>query len=193
MAELVKNQDSFATLRKELEKAVDEGGVLQERQLSKLPYLQAVIKEALRLHPPTPLFLPRSAIQSCQVMNYEIPKDCLVLVNFYTLATDPTFWEDPLSFKPERFMGNNNLDVKGTNYQVLPFGAGRRICSGIPLAIQEMQLLIAAAVLGFNWSLPCGKDPSQLDMAEYFGTTLGLENPLQLIPNTKYEFKMEGY
>lgn len=207
IAELVKNQETLAALRKELEEAavavdvddINSGGktkakVLRESDLDKLPYLQAVIKEALRLHPPTPLFLPRKATETCHVMNYEIPKDCLVIVNLYTVATDPVAWPDePLKFKPERFLNNDKkFELKGTCYQLLPFGGGRRVCSGYALAIKEMQLLIASLVNAFTWSLPGGKNPAQLDMSEYFGTTLGLANPLQLVPQIKNDLKIQA-
>lgn len=205
IAELIKNQETLAALCKELDQAAVEdcgGGatttLLRERDLEKLPYLQAVIKEALRLHPPTPLFLPRRATESCEVMNYQIPKDCLVLVNLYTVATDPTAWVDePLKFKPERFLSSGgghkkNLDVRGTSYELLPFGGGRRVCSGYSLALKEMQLLIASLVHAFRWSLPGGKNPAELDMSEYFGTTLGLATPLQLVPEIKNDLKIQA-
>ncbi|KAI5671074.1 hypothetical protein M9H77_11438 [Catharanthus roseus] len=186
MTELMRNQVALIKLQDELTKAIDHKAeiVLNEECLSKLPYLQACIKETFRLHPPSPLLVPRSALQTCEVMKYRIPKNTVVVLNAYALGRDSMTWDDPLSFKPERFL-NKNIDLKGTNYELLPFGGGRRICSGFPLALKQIQLILASLVHGFDWSLPHGNDHNSLDMAEDFGITLRKKEPLLLIPKKR--------
>ncbi|KAI5671075.1 hypothetical protein M9H77_11439 [Catharanthus roseus] len=117
-------------------------------------------------------------------MKYRIPKNTVVVLNAYALGRDSMTWDDPLSFKPERFL-NKNIDLKGTNYELLPFGGGRRICSGFPLALKQIQLILASLVHGFDWSLPHGNDHNSLDMAEDFGITLRKKEPLLLIPKKR--------
>lgn len=183
MAELVKNPESMGKVRQELATEVDQS-FPKESHLPHLPYLQACVREALRLHPPAPFLLPHRALASCEVMNYTIPVDAQVLVNVWALGRDPTFWEDPLQFKPERFL-DSTLDYKGNDYGFLPFGAGRRICPGIPMAAKHVPLVLASLVHFFDWSLPGEIDPNGLDMSEKFAVTLQKEQPLLLIPKVR--------
>ena len=92
----------------------------------KLPYLQMVIKETLRMHPPLPLILPRSCAQPIKIMGYDIPKGTTVFVNAWAIGRDPEYWEDPEAFMPERFQ-DCKIDFKGTDFEFIPFGAGRRV------------------------------------------------------------------
>nr|XP_027107464.1 probable (S)-N-methylcoclaurine 3'-hydroxylase isozyme 2 isoform X1 [Coffea arabica] len=180
MSELTKNQNAMLKLRDEITNAIGGTGLLSESQLAKLPYLQACIKETLRLHPPSPFLVPHCAVQSCKVMDYDIPKNSLVVVNAYAIGRDHKTWEDPLSFKPERFLGKN-LDLKGTHYELLPFGAGRRNCIGYPLALKQIQLVLASLVHTFDWFLPSGMDPETLDMSDEFRVPMRRASPLLLI------------
>ncbi|KAG5539704.1 hypothetical protein RHGRI_020046 [Rhododendron griersonianum] len=183
MAELVKNPESMGKVRQELATEVDQS-FPKESHLPQLPYLQACVREALRLHPPAPFLLPHRALASCEVMNYTIPVDAQVLVNVWALGRDPTFWENPLQFKPERFL-DSTLDYKGNDYGFLPFGAGRRICPGIPMAAKLVPLVLASLVHFFDWSLPGEIDPNGLHMSEKFAVTLQKEQPLLLIPKVR--------
>lgn len=156
----------------------------KESHLPQLPYLQACIKETLRLHPPGPFLLPHRAIDSCQVMNYTIPKNTQVLVNYWAIGRDPKSWEEPVVFNPGRFL-SSNLDFKGNDFEFIPFGSGRRICPGLPMAAKHVALIIAYLIIFFDWSLPCGKNPVDLDMSESYGLTLRKEQPLLLVPTSK--------
>ncbi|XP_027169398.1 probable (S)-N-methylcoclaurine 3'-hydroxylase isozyme 2 [Coffea eugenioides] len=185
MAELIRNEEAFSKLREEIMTIDVEGTALSEKRLSSLPYLQAFIKETLRLHPPDPFLVPRCAVQTCSVMNYQVPKNSLLLVNAYAIGRDERTWEDPQIFKPERFL-STNFDVKGSHCELLPFGGGRRMCLGYPLALKLIQLLLASLVYGFDWFLPQGLDPAKLDMNKQFvGITLRREKPLSLIPKIR--------
>lgn len=183
MAELLKNKEAMKKLQEELNKEINTGSI-KESHISQLPYLQACVKETLRLHPPAPFLLPHKALETCEVMSYTIPKNSQVFVNVWAIGRDPTIWEDHLSFKPDRFL-SSNLDFKGHDYEFLPFGAGRRICPGLPMATKQVQLILASLVHCFDWSLPNGENPTNLDMIEKFGITLQKEHPLLVIPKQK--------
>lgn len=184
MAELIRNPESMKKVREEVTREVINQDVIKESNLQQLPYLQACVKETLRLHPPVPLLLPHRAVESCKVMNYTIPKNSQVMVNVWAIGRDPLKWEDPLLFKPERFLCSK-LDFKGNDFEFIPFGAGRRLCPGIPMAAKQVPLVIAFLVHFFDWSLPHGINPNELDMSEKFGVTLQKEQPLLLIPKVR--------
>ncbi|XXG76071.1 hypothetical protein AAC387_Pa08g0500 [Persea americana] len=185
MSELMRNSKLMQKVKDELKQVVGERiegeYAVRESHLSHLHYLQACIKESLRLHPPAPLLLPRQALEACEVMNYTIPKDCRVMVNAWAIGRDPNVWKDPLTFSPERFL-NSSVDYKGKDFELAPFGAGRRMCPGLPLASRVIKLILASLIHTFDWSLPDGIQPSQLNMNERFGLTLDREQPLLLVP-----------
>lgn len=181
MAELIKSPESMKKVREELAKEIINQDEIKESNLPQLHYLQACVKETLRLHPPAPFLLPHRAVNSCQVMNYSIPKDSQVLVNVWAIGRDPMNWKEPQLFKPERFL-NTTIDFKGNDFKILPFGAGRRICPGLPMAAKQVPLVLASLIYFFDWSLPNGNDPKELDMSEKFGIALHKEQPLLLIP-----------
>ncbi|KAH7864131.1 hypothetical protein Vadar_026110 [Vaccinium darrowii] len=183
MAELIKHPESMTKVCQELATEINQSNP-KESHLPQLAYLQACIKEALRLHPPVPFLLPHRALVSCEVMNYTIPKDARVIVNVWAIGRDPTIWDDPLQFKPERFL-NSTLDYKGNDYEFLPFGAGRRICPGLSMAAKHVPLILASLIHFFEWSLPGENDPTGLDMNEKFAVTLQKEQPLLLIPKVR--------
>jgi cytochrome P450 len=180
MAELMKNQDSMHKLRDELERGIGTD-IVNESHLPHLPYLEACAKETLRLYPPGPLMLPRRALQTCQVMGYTIPKDSQISVNMWAIGRDPTVWNDPLSFKPERFL-DSCLDFKGNNFDYTPFGAGRKICPGQPLAMKQVPLILGSLVHSFDWFLPSSVNPTELDMNDHYAVTLKKKQLLKLIP-----------
>ncbi|CAN1332915.1 (S)-N-methylcoclaurine 3'-hydroxylase isozyme 1 (Fragment) [Linum perenne] len=146
---------------------------------------QACFKETLRLHPPGPFLLPHRAISSCEVMNRSIPKNSQVLVNFWAIGRDPENWREPLIFSPERFL-SSNVDYKGNDFEFIPFGSGRRICPGLSMATRHASLIVASLIHCFDWSLPDGESPVELDMSDKYGLTLRKKQPLILIPRVKH-------
>ncbi|XP_058092415.1 (S)-N-methylcoclaurine 3'-hydroxylase isozyme 1-like [Magnolia sinica] len=183
MAELIKNPDIMSKVRSELDRVVGPK-MVKESDLPSLPYLQACVKETLRLHPPTPLLLPHRALEKCQLFDYTIPKDCQLMVNAWAIGRDPKTWNDPMTFVPERFL-NSTVDYKGNDFELIPFSAGRRICPGVPLASQFIPLIVASLVQNFVWGLPNGMRPSELVMDEKFGLTLQKEPPLLVVPKAR--------
>ncbi|KAG5593117.1 hypothetical protein H5410_043631 [Solanum commersonii] len=184
MAELIKNVESMKKVQEELEIELSESDYPKESQLLQMSYVQACVKETLRLHPPAPFLLPHRAIETCQVMSYTIPKDAQILVNAWAITRDPLIWEDPEMFRPQRFL-SSDMDFKGNDFEFLPFGAGRRICPGLPMAAIKVPSVLASLVHFFDWELPHGKHPTELDMTEKFGVTLQKKEPLLLIPKAR--------
>lgn len=182
MAELLKNKEAMSKVKAELKYKSNSNLTPKSDEFAKFPYLNACIKETLRLHPPAPFLIPRRAFETCEVMNYTIPQNTQIFINVWEICRDPKVWEDPLSFKPERFLGLN-LDFKGQDFEFIPFGAGRRMCPGLPSGIKSVQSILASLIQNFDWVLPNDEDPSKLDMKEKFGVTLQKEKPLQLIFN----------
>ncbi|XP_057476212.1 (S)-N-methylcoclaurine 3'-hydroxylase isozyme 1-like [Actinidia eriantha] len=186
LAELITNEGPRHKLLDELEKEVGQD-IVRETNLPHLPYLEACIKEALRLHPPAPLLLPHRATQTCQVMGYTIPKDAIVNVNLWAMARDPKIWADPLRFNPERFLVSGGPDYMGSNYEYLPFGSGRRMCPGQPLVTRMVPPIVGTLVHLFDWALPGDTgDPAHLDTKEKRSIK---ELPLRLVPKTRKQLK----
>ncbi|KAL3818111.1 hypothetical protein ACJIZ3_004016 [Penstemon smallii] len=187
MAEIMKNQECMEKVRAEIESEIKED-FPKNVHLMELPYLQACIKEALRLHPPAPFLLPHRAIETCRVMNYTVPKNARVLVNIWAIGRDPSTWEEPFKFKPERFL-NSNIDYKGNDFEFLPFSAGRRICPGLPMAAKSVPVILVSLIHFFDWSIPDGIDPRELNLKEKFGITMQMEHPLSLIFKARNDYK----
>ncbi|XP_076960148.1 flavonoid 3'-monooxygenase-like [Bidens hawaiensis] len=188
MAELIRNPQILRQAQEEMDNVVGRDRLVTESDLGQLSFLQAIVKENFRLHPSTPLSLPRIASESCEVDGYYIPKGSTLLVNVWAIARDPKMWTDPLEFRPTRFLPGGekpNVDVKGNDFEVIPFGAGRRICVGISLGLRMVQLLVATLVQTFDWELANGIQPEKLNMNEAYGLTLQRAEPLIVHPKPR--------
>ncbi|KAJ4710270.1 putative Cytochrome P450 [Melia azedarach] len=181
MSEMLKNPRVMEKAQTEVRKVFDKKGNVDEIGLDQLQYLKLVVKETMRLRPPAPLLLPRECRESCQIFGYDIPKGSKVIVNAWAIARDPSYWNDAESFYPERFL-DSSIDYKGTNFQFIPFGAGRRICPGITFGLANVELPLAQLLYHFNWKLPNGITNNDLDMTENFGVSVTRKNNLYLIP-----------
>ncbi|XP_020966684.1 cytochrome P450 76A1-like [Arachis ipaensis] len=185
LTELLCNRNCLMKVKSELNRVVGTARELEESDIEKLPYLQAVVKETLRLHPPIPLLVPRRAIQDTKFMGYYIPKDTQVFVNAWAIGRDPDVWKDPLTFKPERFIfcdGGSKVDYKGQHYEFIPFGAGRRMCAGVPLAHRVLHLVLGSLLHRFDWELDSHVTPSTMDMRDKLGITMRKLEPLLAVP-----------
>ncbi|KAL3533447.1 hypothetical protein ACH5RR_006968 [Cinchona calisaya] len=180
MAELVKNPRVQQKAQEELDRVIGSDRIMSETDFAKLPYLQCVAKEALRLHPPTPLMLPHRANANVKIGGYDIPKGSIVHVNVWAIARDPATWKNPLEFRPERFL-EEDVDIKGHDYRLLPFGAGRRICPGAQLALNLVTSMLGHLLHHFTWSPPPGIRPEEIDLDESPGTVTYMRTPLQAV------------
>lgn len=184
MSEMVKNPKVMEEAQAEVRRVFDRKGFVDETELHQLIYLKSVIKETLRLHPVAPLLLPRESRERCQISGYEIPAKTRVMVNAWAIGRDPRYWVEAENFKPERFV-NSPIEFKGTDFEYIPFGAGRRMCPGIAFALPNVELPLAKLLYHFDWKLPNGMSHEELDMSESFGLTAGRKHDLCLIPITR--------
>ncbi|XP_022137230.1 cytochrome P450 CYP82D47-like [Momordica charantia] len=151
---LLNNQEALRKVQRELDEHVGRQRRVKESDVKNLIYLQAVVKETLRLYPAVPLLVPHESMEDCTVAGYHIPAGTRLLVNLRKLQKDPLVWEDPCEFRPERFLTNQkDVDVRGQNLQLIPFGSGRRVCAGISFALQVMHLTLANLLHEFEISL----------------------------------------
>lgn len=180
MAELVKNPRVQRKAQEELDRVIGSSRVMNETDFSNLPYLQCVVKEALRLHPPTPMMLPHKARANTKLGGYDIPKGSIVHVNVWAIARDPAVWKVPLEFWPERFL-EQDVDMKGHDFRLLPFGAGRRVCPGAQLAINLVTSMLGHLLHHFTWMPQEGVKPEDVDMSENPGMVTYMRSPLQAI------------
>ncbi|VAI55947.1 unnamed protein product [Triticum turgidum subsp. durum] len=181
MSELMRNPNVMRKAQAEVRDNLQEKPKVTEDDLTNLKYLKLIIKETMRLHPAAPLLLPREAREPCKILGYDVPKGTTVLVNAWAIGRDPKHWEDPEEFKPERFE-SGTVDFKGTDFEYIPFGAGRRMCPGMTFAQASMEIVLAALLYHFDWELPSGLKPSGLDMIEKMGVTVRRKNDLHLYP-----------
>ncbi|RVW41128.1 cytochrome P450 76T24 isoform X2 [Vitis vinifera] len=181
MAELLCNPEKIAKAQKEIRGVLGNEGIVQESDISKFPYLQSIVKETFRLHPPAPLLVPHKAETDVEICGFTIPKNSQVLVNAWAIGRDPSTWPNPNAFMPERFL-ECDIDVKGRDFELIPFGAGRRICPGMPLAHRMVHLMLASLLYSHAWKLEDGMKPENMDMSEKFGLTLQKAQPLRAIP-----------
>ncbi|XP_015059923.1 cytochrome P450 CYP736A12-like [Solanum pennellii] len=180
LTELLRHPHVMKKLQKELEQVVGLEKMVKESDLEKLNYLDMVVKEGLRLHAVAPL-APHEAMEDCVVNSFHIQKGSRILINFYAVQRDPNIWPEPEKFLPERFFGSS-VDIRGHDFQLLPFGSGRRSCPAMQLAIVLVQFTVAQLVHCFDWELPNGMQPSDLDVEEHFGLATSRANPLMAIP-----------
>ncbi|KAJ8645492.1 hypothetical protein MRB53_007240 [Persea americana] len=179
MAELMKNPRVMEKAQGEVRQALNGKEKVDVRDTEKLEYMKLVIKETLRLHPPLALLVQRECRERCEIDGYEIPEKTRVIVNAWAIGRDPRNWDDAESFKPERFDGSS-IDYKGYNFEFIPFGAGRRICPGMTFGLANLVYPLALLLYHFNWKLPSGMEPEDLDMTETFGASVTKRNNLYL-------------
>lgn len=181
MLELIKHPRVMKKAQEELETVVGKERMVDESDLPNLNYLDMVVKETMRLHPVVPLLLPHESMEDCIINGFNIPKGTRLIINTWAIGRDPKTWSNPEEFYPERFI-DTNIHVGGQNYQLLPFGSGRRRCPGIQLATTVVPLVLGQLIHCFDWEPLNGISPPDLDMSEKFGIVMRMENNLHVIP-----------
>ncbi|XP_024542853.1 flavonoid 3'-monooxygenase [Selaginella moellendorffii] len=177
LAAMMENPRVMRKAQEELQQVVGDSRMVQESDLPKLEYFQMIIKETFRRYPAGILLSPRIASQDTKIGGYDIPKGTTLLLHAWALGMDPSVWENPTEFLPERFVGST--DVKGVqDFNLLPFGCGRRKCPGMPLGLRTVHFLVANLVHGFDWSYVPGTVPS---MEETPTGACQLKTPLEAV------------
>ncbi|KAG8391714.1 hypothetical protein BUALT_Bualt01G0215900 [Buddleja alternifolia] len=181
MAELMRNPDKMLKAKNELRNVMRHTKHIQESDITKLPYLQAVVKETFRIHPTVPFLVPHKANEDTEINGQVVPKNAQILVNVWAIGRDSSIWSNPDSFMPERFL-EKEIDFRGQHFELIPFGGGRRICVGLPLAYRMVHLMLASLINDFDWKLEEGLNFEELDVTEKFGLSLQKAIPLKAIP-----------
>ncbi|GJN38913.1 hypothetical protein PR202_gb27994 [Eleusine coracana subsp. coracana] len=184
ISELIRNPKAMRRATAEVRQAFAGHGTVPEHALGKLHYLHLVIRETFRLHVPLPLLLPRESQEPCRVLGYDVPRGTTTLVNVWALGRDERYWPggDPDKFRPERFEAGSAADFKGVDFELLPFGAGRRMCPGMAFGLANVELALASLLFHFDWEAPGLSDPTKFDMTEAFGITARRKANLLLRP-----------
>nr|GEX74427.1 cytochrome P450 [Tanacetum cinerariifolium] len=116
-----------------------------------------------------------------QVGGFVVPKDAQIICNVWAIGRDPKVWSDPEKFMPERFLGVE-IDYRGQNFELIPFGGGRRMCPGLNIAHRMLHLMLSSFIYNFDWKLEGNLRVEDLDMSEKFGLALPRNVPLMLVP-----------
>ena len=197
LAELLANPDEMRKVQEELDEIVGMGRMVDEDDLPKLKYLRAIVKEVFRLHPVAVMMIPHTSKEDCEIevlttnddgtsktSNYHIPSRTRVFINLWAIGRDEHTWEQANEFKPKRFM-NNAIDLKGQNFELLPFGSGRRMCPGMNQGLHIVELTLANLLHCFHWSLAS----STIDLSESKSTagSLTLATPLLVFPKFRLD------
>ncbi|MBA0678021.1 hypothetical protein Goari_019388, partial [Gossypium aridum] len=177
MANLVKYPHIQDKLFLEIKGVVGDGEEIKEDDLQKMPYLKAVILEGLRRHPPGHFVLPHCVTEDTVLGDYLVPKNGTINFMVAEMGWDPKVWEDPMAFKPERFMRNEQVfDITGSReIKMMPFGVGRRICPGFGLALLHLEYFVANLIWKFEWKAMDGDEISLEEKQEF---TVVMKTPL---------------
>ncbi|XP_004293232.1 PREDICTED: cytochrome P450 82A3-like [Fragaria vesca subsp. vesca] len=174
--------------QEELDTEVGRERAVAESDLCKLVYLQAIVKETLRLYPAAPLAAPHEFNEDCTIAGYHVPKGTRLITNIWRVQTDPQAWPEPLEFKPERFLTTHkDVDVRGQNFELIPFGSGRRSCPAVSFSLQMVQSTLASFLHAFQISAPFN---AHVDMSESFGATNVKATPLEVLIKPRLPFEL---
>lgn len=179
MTEMMKNPGVMTKAQDEIRQAFEGKKTILECEIGRLKYLKLVIMETLRLHPPLSITL-RSCTEEVKVDGYHLPLNALVIINTWAIGRDPTYWKNPESFEPERFEANP-VNFSGSHFEFIPFGSGRRMCPGKTFGLAKIEMILAQLLYHFDWELPRGIKPDDLDMTSVGGIAVSRKTPLYLI------------
>jgi typhasterol/6-deoxotyphasterol 2alpha-hydroxylase len=180
VSELLKNPKTLAKAMEELNHVIGPDRLVTESDLPRLPYVEALLKETMRLHPPGPMLAPHVAREDTSVDGYDVLAGTVVFINVWGIGRDPALWDAPEEFRPERFL-ESKIDLRGQDFQLLPFGSGRRMCPGLNLAVKVLALSLANLLHGFEWRLPDGETAEELSMEEAFQLKAPRKFPLKAV------------
>ncbi|XP_037440802.1 oryzalexin E synthase-like [Triticum dicoccoides] len=183
MAELLRHPVVMSKVRAELQEVLGEKQYPDESDISRLSYLRGVLMESMRLHSPSPLLIPHHAMaEGAEVGGFVVPKGATVIVNLWAVMRDPAVWTQSEEFMPERFIGAD-MDFRGKDrFEFMPFGAGRRACPGMPMATRVVTLILASLLHRFEWRLPEGMQPCDVDVRDRYRMSLNMVTPIKAVP-----------
>ncbi|KAL5978374.1 hypothetical protein ACLOJK_029491 [Asimina triloba] len=172
------NHHVLKKAQEELDHHVGKYRPVHDSDIKNLIYLQAIVKETMRLYPAAPLSVPHEAMEDCDIGGFHIPAGTQLLTNIWKIQHDPRVWLDPTEFRPERFITSHaEVDARGQHLQYIPFGSGRRMCPGMTFAYHVIHLTLARLIHGFNMATTMDEP---VDMTEGIAITMPKESPLQV-------------
>ncbi|KAF2298055.1 hypothetical protein GH714_008229 [Hevea brasiliensis] len=184
LARMVLHPDTQAKIHCELDQVVGRSRPLMESDIHSMVYLQAVVKEVLRLHPPGPLLSwARLSISDTKIDGYDVPHGTTAMVNMWAITRDPEVWVDPVKFWPERFvckgagMDIQEFSVFGSDLRLAPFGSGRRTCPGKALGLATVNFWVGTLLHEFEWQKA---DHEPVDLSEVLRLSCEMANPLRV-------------
>ncbi|KAF8099900.1 hypothetical protein N665_0235s0003 [Sinapis alba] len=181
MTHLITNPRVMNKVQTEVREVIKNKDNITEEDIEKLKYLKMVIKETLRINPLVPLLIPRETLRDVKIGGYDIPKKTWIHVNVWAIHRNPNVWKDPEAFIPERFL-DSEIDYRGLDFELLPFGSGRRMCPGMGMGIALVHLTLVNLLYRFDWKLPQGMKANDVDLEESYGLVCPKKVPLELIP-----------
>ncbi|XP_020082479.1 cytochrome P450 71A1-like [Ananas comosus] len=181
MTELMRHPQAMEKAQEEVRSLVGGKGKVEESDIDQLRYLKCVVKETMRLHPVAPLLIPRATLQHFKIDGYDVPPNTMIYINAWAIGRDGSYWESPEAFKPERFMNNTDLEFAGKDFNLIPFGEGRRICPGKNLGIKTVEIMLANLLYCFDWELPTGTTKEDINMDEAPGLAVHKRDALRLL------------
>ncbi|CAA7039245.1 unnamed protein product [Microthlaspi erraticum] len=186
MTELIRNPRVMKKVQEEIRTTLgDKKERITEYDLIQLHYFKLVVKETFRLHPAAPLLLPRETLSQVKIQGYDIPAKTQMMINIYSIARDPKLWKNPDEFNPDRFL-DSCIDYRGLNFELLPFGSGRRTCPGMTMGIATVELGLLNLLYFFDWGLPQGKAVKDIDLEETGSIIISKKETLELVPLLHY-------
>ncbi|CAL5079814.1 unnamed protein product [Urochloa decumbens] len=181
MSELMRNPRVMQKAQAEVRSSVVNKPRVDEEDVKNLRYLKMVVKENFWLHPPGTLLIPRETMRSCVIGGYDVLPGTRVFVNVWAMGRDSSIWDDPEEFRPERFEGSH-VDFRGSDFELLPFGSGRRSCPAVAMGVANVELALANLLYCFDWELPQGMKEEDIDMEETGQLAFRKMVPLCLVP-----------
>lgn len=188
LIEMMRTPSIFKKAHEELDAVIGPHRRVQETDLPNLPYIRAIVKESLRMHPPFAMTGAHQSSKPVKAFGYDIPPETMVFVNMWAMGRDEAIWEHPLEFRPERFMPGSphaSVNPQGQHFELLPFGSGRRMCPGQGLAVMLVEFNVASLLHAFEWHPSVGVDPKNIDLSEGVGIACPPALPLYACPKPR--------
>ncbi|KAF2292998.1 hypothetical protein GH714_034736 [Hevea brasiliensis] len=181
-SELLKNPKLMKKAQEEVRNAVGPNKRRVEgKEVEKIKYIDCIVKETFRKHPPTPLLIPHFSMKHCKIGGYDILPGSTIYVNAWAMGKDPTIWDNPEEFYPDRFM-NSEVDYRGSHFELVPFGAGRRICPGLAMATTAVKYILANLLYGWDYEMPEGQKFEDFPLIEEGGLSVHNKQDIMVIP-----------
>ncbi|XP_047318279.1 cytochrome P450 81Q32-like [Impatiens glandulifera] len=177
---LVNHPEVLMKATTEIDSLIGQDRLVDEPDLAKLPYLQGVISDTLRLFPAAPLLLPHMPSEDCKIAGFDVPRGTMLIVNAWAINRDPNVWEEAEKFKPERFEGKKDEKIP----KIISFGLGRRACPGEGLAQRIMGLTLASLIQSFQWERV--SENGLVDLTEGIGLTMPKAQPLEVMCKARH-------